>query len=565
MIPTELDKQLILQTSHNIKIKLEVLNEYLQVIDEIEGQATSMNIGISATSDIRRTCNLTIHVTDDSFSAENFEVEYLDRLIRVSIGLHDGMVSHPISTPSIDDLELSFDGEDSDKFSILDGDLLYDGDNIYSIIGHNLYADVRYKGAQDGLEPSYQWYLVGSFLLDTDSYDYDAVTSDLSMNLVDMMAATMDVRGSQIGSGILIPYEANARAAILATVANFSPFAFYDADELPDVIPFDQEFEPGAYPYAILRQLLDLYPYYDMYYSPDGVFTVKPIPTGIGDDVLVDKAFMDQIIISERRSGSMRNIKNTTEIWGAELDATYMAHEVTHEGDTFHIIHTAPVEALVADTMFMFSPPLSSIVGQRIKIDDTAVAPLLDGNGNALTLGAVAANRLYVIKYSPTQDGETLTPRFLLQGEAIIHVIVKEVNEMPDAAYIAADKINNNCNDIQYIVNPDSPFACDRGGLDYDKGEIRQVFSGGEYSQIYTTQLAFERAAYENWLKTRLQTETEIECLLVPWMDVNTKIEYTSPITGVAREYLVKEISMNPTEFTMSLKLARFYPYYPWL
>ena len=143
------------------------------------------------------------------------------------------------------------------------------------------------------------------------------MTSDLSMNLVDMMAATMDVRGSQIGSGILIPYEANARAAILATVANFSPFAFYDVDELPDVIPFDQEFEPGAYPYTILRQLLDLYPYYDMYYSPDGVFTVKPIPTGIGDDVLVDKSFMDQIIISERRSGSMRNIKNTTEIWGS--------------------------------------------------------------------------------------------------------------------------------------------------------------------------------------------------------------------------------------------------------
>lgn len=505
MIPTELDKQLILQTSHNIKIKLEVLNEYLQVIDEIDGQATSMNVDISATSDIRRTCNLTIHVTDGNFSAENFEVEYLDRLIRVSIGL------------------------------------------------------------QDGLGMSYQWYLIGSFLLDTDSYNFDAVTSELSMNLVDMMAATMDVRGSQIGSGILIPYEANARAVILATVANFSPFAFYDADELPDVIPFDQEFEPGAYPYTILRQLLDLYPYYDMYYSPDGVFTVKPIPTGIGDDVLVDKSFMDQIIISERRSGSMRNIKNTTEIWGAELDATYMAHEVLHEGDTFHIIHTAPVEALVADTMFMFSPPLSSIVGQKIKIDDTAVAPLLGGNGNALTLGAVAANKLYVAKYSPTQDGETLTPKFLLQGEAIIHVVVKEVNEMPDAAYIAADKINNNCNDIQYIVNPDSPFACDRGGLDYDKGEIRQVFSGGEYSQIYTTQLAFERAAYENWLKTRLQTETEIECLLVPWMDVNTKIEYTSPITGIARQYLVKEVSMNPTEFTMSLKLARFYPYYPWL
>jgi hypothetical protein len=345
----------------------------------------------------------------------------------------------------------------------------------------------------------------------------------------------------------------------------FSPFKFYDVVEFPDVIPFDQEFSGGVYPYAILRQILDLFPYYDMYYDTEGTFTVKAIPTGIGDSVLVDKSFMDKIIISERRSGTMRNIKNTTEIWGAELDASYVAISTTTASDTYNVAHTLPVEDFVPDTMFMFTPTTASVVGQKLKIDDLDALPLYDNNGDALSVGALAANRAYVAKYVPTIDGTTPAPQFLLQGEALIHVIVKEVNEMPDAAYIVEDKINNDCNDIQYIVNPDSPFACDRGDLDYDKGEIRQVFSGGDYSKIYTTQLAFERAAYENWLKTRLQTETEIECLLVPWMDVNTKIEYTSPITGIAREYLVKEVSMNPTEFTMSLKLARFYPYYPWL
>ena len=506
MTPSNLDKELVLQTLHNVRIKLEVLDEDLQVINEIQGQATAMTVSISSTSDIRRTCNLTIHIVDDSFSDENFEIEYLDRLVKISIGLYNDSGS------------------------------------------------------------AYVWYLIGSLLLDTDTYNYDATTNELSMNLVDMMAATADVRGSQIGSAVLIPYESNVRTALIATIARFSPFAFYDVDELPDTIPFDQEFSSGAYPYAILKQLLDLFPTYQMYYSNDGIFTVKPIPTGIGSAPLVDKTFMDKIIISERRSGSLRNIKNTTEIWGAELDATYMANSVLHEGDTFHVVHTAPVTALVADTMFMFSPPISSIVGQRIKIDATAVSPLYDSKGDPLAFGALTANRLYVAKYSPTLDDENeIVHRFLLQGEAIIHVIIKEVNVMPDAAYIAADKIANNCNDIQYIVNPDSPFACNRGTLDYDEGEIRQVFSGGDYSKIYTTQLAFERAAYENWLKTRLQTEAEIECLLVPWIDVNTKIEYTSPITGIARQYMVKEVSMNPAEFTMSLKLSRFYNYYPFI
>ena len=42
-------------------------------------------------------------------------------------------------------------------------------------------------------------------LLDTDSYTYDATTSELSMGLVDMMAATTEVRGSQIGFPVLFP------------------------------------------------------------------------------------------------------------------------------------------------------------------------------------------------------------------------------------------------------------------------------------------------------------------------------------------------------------------------
>ena len=504
MIPTEFDKSLILQQTHDLLIKVKILNDAFIAIEEIEGKAKSASVSISSTSDIRRTCNLVLLLTDASFSNENFEVEYLNKLFEVSVGLHNGT--------------------------------------------------------------DYTWYVLGSSLLDSDSYNYDATTKELTLNLLDVMAATTEARGSQIGSAILIPYEANVRNALISTIARFSPFKRYDVAEFPDVIPFDQEFARGTYPHAILRQILDLFPYYEMYYTTDGYFTVKPIPVSAADPVVVDETFMDAIVIKESKGGSLRNIKNTTEIWGAELDASYVASEVLHEGDTFHVIHAAPVTGLVSGTRFMFSPPIMSIVGQRVQIDDTPEGILYDSNGNDLTLGALAVDRLYVIKYVPTvNELDEVVNQFFLQGEAYVHVIVKEVNVMPDAAYIAADKVANDCNDIQYIVNPDSPYACDRNGMDYDDGEIRQVFSDGEYSKIYTTQLAFERAAYENWRKTRTQTDIEIECLLVPWFDVNTKVEYTSVVTGVKRQYIITDINMNPAEFTMTVKMSRFYPYYPWL
>lgn len=563
-MPSDLDKELILQPTHEIGITLELLNDVFATIDELQGRMRSMSVNISATSDIRRTCSVVLGVIDGSFSNENFEVTWLDRLVKVSIGLKNG--------------------------------------------------------------GSYEWYLIGSFLLDTNAYSYDATTNDLTLSLMDMMSAATDARGSQIGSSLLIPFEANVRNSLIATVGKFSPFIQYDVAEFPDVIPFDQEFEPGTYAHTILKQILDLFPYYEMYYSPAGVFTVKQIPTHMGDPLFVDKAFMDAVIIKENRLGKLGNIKNSTEIWGAELDATYAAVGTTtingtfvqmdyvetnidneamlsfddsdpgeftlvdgvlvysgaelyslsganlyvvdtsgYHDSTYVITHSPALGELESGADYMFVPDTSSGTDQMVKIDDNDPAPLFNSDGTALTMGAMAADRAYIIRYSPTIVGEVITPRFLLQGEWLIHVIVKEVNVMPDSTYIAHDKIANDCNDIQYIVNPDSPYACDRNGMDYDDGEIRQVFYGGDYSLIHTTQLALQRASYETWLKTRLQTDAEIECLLVPWMDVNVKIEYTSPVTGIARQYIVKEVTMNPAEFTMTLKLSRFYPYYPFI
>ena len=502
-MPSDLDKELILQPTHEIGITLELLNDVFATIDELQGRMRSMSVNISATSDIRRTCSVVLGVIDGSFSNENFEVTWLDRLVKVSIGLKNG--------------------------------------------------------------GNYEWYLIGSFLLDTNAYSYDATTNDLTLSLMDMMSAATDARGSQIGSSLLIPFESNVRNSLIATVGRFSPFIQYDVAEFPDVIPFDQEFEPGTYAHTILKQILSLFPYYEMYYSPAGVFTVKQIPTHMDDPLFVDKAFMDAVIIKENRSGKLGNIKNSTEIWGAELDATYATTNVTTVGNTYVLTHTPALEALEVGADYMFVPDTTSIVGRQVKVDALNPGTIYNSDGTALAAGALQADRAYVVRYMPTIVGETITPKFLLQGEWLIHVIVKEVNEAPGSAYIESDKIANNCNDIQYIVNPDSPYACDRDGMDYDDGEIRQVFYGGDYSLIYTTQLAYQRASYETWLKTRLQTDAEIECLLVPWMDVNVKIEYTSPVTGIARQYIVKEVTMNPAEFTMTLKLSRFYPYYPFI
>lgn len=505
---TEKDIKLIQRQTYNIKFKLEQLSNLYVVEKELQAVAKSVDVSISAESDIRRTASLVL-IVDDDFVTDDFEINWLDKLIRLHIGIEDA-----------------------------------DGEFVY--------------------------YNLGTFLLDTDTAKYDATTKELTLNLVDIMAVATQNRGNQIGTEVIIPYDSNMRNAIIAFVARFLPFKKYDVVEFPDTVPFDQEFGIGIYPYEVLNQLITLYPYYEQYYDSEGVYTVKEIPTGVGDEVALDETVLDDLIISEERSGTLGNIKNSTEIWGMELDAMYAATNcvsVTESGkQTYILVMSSTFETIEANSTFSFVPGITNTGTPYVKLQGLdAEYPLYDSNGNALADGKLIADRSYVIKFVyETVNGE-MVGKWLLQGEELIHVIVREMNATPSDEEIAADKKRNDCDNIKYVINPESPYACDRNGKTIEEGEIRQVLSDGDYSYIYTTELAYERGAYENYCKARLNTSVTLKTLLIPWLDVNQKIQYTSPKTGEVHQYLIKEISMNPTDFTMEMKLTRFYNAYPWL
>lgn len=506
---TATDLALIRSHNYNIKFKLELLSHLYIVEQEIQTTARSITNNISAESDIRRTASLVLTIDDEQFITDNFEINWLDKLVRFYIGLED-----------------------------------QSGEFVY--------------------------YLLGTYLLDSDNARYDATSRELTLSLVDIMAVATQSRGNQIGSDVMIPYNSNMRNAIIAFVARFLPFKLFDVAEFPDTVPYDQEFSAGVFPYEVLSQLITLFPYYEQYYDVNGVYTVKEIPTGIGDELLLDETVLDDLIISEERSGTVGNIKNSTEIWGAELDAMYTASNcltVTECGNqTYILIMNMEFETIEANSTFSFVPGETNEFAPYVKLQGHEESyPLCDSKGIALPAGKLIADRSYVIKFAYTKVGNQMIGKFYLQGEEIIHVIVREMNAMPSNEEIAADKARNDCDNIKYVINPDSPYACDRNGKSIEDGEIRQVLQGGDYSYIYTTELAYERGAYENYVKARLNTAVVLKTVLIPWIDVNKKIQYTSPKTGEIHQYLVQEVDMNPAEFTMTMKLVRFYNAYPWL
>lgn len=60
--PTQTDYDLVQMKVRNIRVKVDILNFNFQTINSLEGRVTDGSISIDATSDIRRTCNITLAI-----------------------------------------------------------------------------------------------------------------------------------------------------------------------------------------------------------------------------------------------------------------------------------------------------------------------------------------------------------------------------------------------------------------------------------------------------------------------------------------------------------------------
>lgn len=489
--------------SHNkvVRVRATLLDENYKEVDNLTGTIkASPAYDISSESDIRRTSSITMIVDKDKLNTD-FEKTWIQRMVELSIGVYDR------------------------------------------------------------IEDKYIWYSLGRMLMRDSNMTYSLSTREIKMSLVDLMATMTTARGSQMGLSMKVPAGSNVRNAIIAIVTTFSPFKKYSVPEFEDTVPYDIEVAIGQYPFDALKELMNLFPYYEMFYDVDGTFTVQQIPTKIGDPVDVDKSIVDELLISEKRTVNFSDVRNTTEIWGRSLDANYTALKCTSDGATYKLDIDETFKTLEEGHTYGFTPDKTSAEGQKIKIQDTDELQIYVESGVGLytpiSVGAMEAGVPYVVRY--------VNDKFVLQGELEIHVIYQEVNELPSLATQENFKRVNGCRNVQWNVNPESPFAC---SLEPTTGaierELRQVLEGGEYNNIYTTQLALERASYENWLKTRLQDTVELEMVLIPWMEVNDKIEYTSPSSGEVMTMLVQSISYDLARWTMTVKCSKFYPYYPW-
>lgn len=263
VIPNQTDYDLSQLKVRNQRIKVDLLNFNFQTINSLEGKVTDGSISIDATSDIRRTCNITLVVEKSENMITPGGQVWLDKFIKVYVGT----------------------------------------DN-----------------PRNGNETV--WNNMGLFLINNPESVYNATTNTITFEGLDLMAKLTGRRNGQLPAvTTVVPAESKVADVVKQTITQLGGFDKYIIQDAGYEIPYDIKKDMGSTIYDLLVEIRDLYSDWEMFFDVDGVFHWQQIPNGINEPVVLDfNQLKQKVIISETIDVDFENVKNHIIVYGRLLD-----------------------------------------------------------------------------------------------------------------------------------------------------------------------------------------------------------------------------------------------------
>lgn len=470
LVVTANDLALIRQ-NHQIRyVKLQLLNKSMYSVGVIIGQLISGNVSIESGDNIRRSASITMKT-----SQPYVDIRYAD--IR---------------------LDLQRD------------------------VPANYYVRL-WCGIEDNNLLAVSWYLQGTFIIDQSSYNFDATTGNLSLNLVDLMIDLNGDRAGQLHAYTSIVKNTQRIDETIENVLQIAGFTSYnicpitvlqpintiensvmlqnDDNEDSDIdydyyIPYDLDFNAGVTAYEIIDKLVNLYPYYECGFDASGTFFVrKELLEQDSSFAVLDAYSLVGLVISENTSFNWSEVKNHIEVWGKD-------GEFYGEADDNNLESPFRVGATGLRTLV--------VTGNEYGIDTNAICD----------------------RYIDTSLAQEL-----LNEQASIQAQI--------AALEAKESLTNS--EQQELRNL-------RSDLEENKWQQESNISvrGNDLAREWA-----ERILYD---KSRLQDNVTIKTVCMPFLnDTDFKISYRSKVDDIVRNYVVKSISHDLSSGTTDINMIRFY------
>ncbi len=468
-ISNNADFRLIQQTPKDVFVKVELLNKQFKILESLNTNLISDNLNVDSESKQRRTYSCNLHVTNSSFVVGEDRKIWLDKYIRIYYGIK----------------------------SIRTGDIT--------------------------------WWLIGTFTYIDMNYTYNSTDNTLSLSCGDLMSDYDGTKDGVIGGySITIPAGQDIRESVIALIKE-AGITRYTVEDIGKESPYDLEFSDSVTYCDVWSKICELYDSWEFFFSPDGTFIWREIPTGYTEPCVMDDTVLQEIYVNESLNTSFSGIYNVTEVWGKvlELDKNDRYAESSTFSDGNYHIELEGVTSLdylnhldrIAINICSDSP-----AGASVSINGLEPLPIVNDDGSAILDGRMKADTTYVFSYRRNLGGTIRNCLYLL-GQYQAYAVYEE-------------------------TNPECPFSTPRLGYEIRRRET--------YEQLYSDDLCYNQAEYLTYQTTAMMDTVTLDLLIVPWLDVNQKISYTPKSTGVTSQYMIKNLSWSTLNGTMTLTLYRF-------
>lgn len=449
------------------------------------------------------------------------KVELLNKQFKILESLEGNLISDNLSVDRASKQRRSY----SCTIHVTDSSFLVGSDKKIWI---DKYIRVYY-GVTTPRFPDTHWWLIGTFTYTDANYTYSATENTLSLTCADLMADYDGTKNGQIsGYSLLIHAGEDIRSSVVALLKD-AGITKYVVEDIGKEIPYDLEFNDTKTYCDVWAEICELYDSWEFYFDVDGTFIWRQIPTGLDEPIIADDTLFHDIYIDETTNRSFSGIYNVTEVWGKvlelELEDRY-ADSSTYT-DNVYSINLELVETL-EDINHLDQIGIRICTdcadGAMVSINGLEAIPIIHDDGSPVVTGDLLADKDYVFSYRRNVN-DTIQNCLYLLGQYQAYGIYKEMSE-------------------------DCPYSVPRLGY--------EIVNRVNYDNLYSDDLCYNQAEYLTYQTTAVQDTINLNLILIPWLDVNEKIEYTSKMIGETNQYMISSFSWSSFDGTMSMTLYRF-------
>lgn len=416
---------------------------------------------------------------------------------------------------------------DSDIRRTLSLSLILDNPEDEIKKGGKLWLDKYVKvfmGIDNILTGEVNWTNVGIYIINDPSIQYDNNSKTVNLSCVDLMAKLTGLRNGNIqGIPITIPVGSNVREVVIGILKNFTQFTKYIIEDSGQLTPYEVSIEKTGTIYDMFTSLRDITPNWEFFFDVEGVFHWQEIPNGSDENISIDSSLLKNVIVSRKTDYSFSDIKNSIIVYGKTHDPSYYIDSV----EVFNGKYYGEIDSITE-----IPAPYTTI---SFYIEEILENPY------------IVINNHMAIKIQ-NEDGS-----FASFDSENTYYVIRMIDDT-HALLLGHQQAYGEAKD----TNPESPFY-----INSNIGEIVKVFSGGDYDNIYTDDLARQRAEYELYLYCKLNDSISFSCVPIYWLDVNMILEYDVDNDGNYDKYIVKSFSYGlGISSEMSVTAVRYYPAY---